>query len=273
MLNDLTIGQYYPSNSVIHRIDPRLKIVLLLITLVFIFIAGNFVSLGIVTLFTVFIVILSGVPVSMYLKNLKIIIPILLFTMLLNLFYVSDGNILVEFWIIKITVGGVLRSVFMALRVILLIIASASLTYTTTPNDLTSAIERLLLPLKFVGLGGAVHTMSMMMTIALRFIPTLVEETQKITNAQKARGADFESGNIIQKIKAIIPILIPLLISSVRRATDLAEAMECRCYNGGKNKTSVKQYKLGFLDAVSFFVVAIICTLIILSNIFVKFVV
>lgn len=268
MIKDLTIGQYYPVNSLIHSLDPRFKIVLLVVLLVFTFIADNFFALGLMVAFVLVVMVISKVPFSMYLKNLKIILPILIFTMLLNLFYVADGVVLYEFWVIKITVGGISRSVFMSLRVILLIFISATLTYTTTPNDLTTAIERLCSPLRFIGLGSAVHTMSMMMTIALRFIPTLVEETEKIINAQKARGADFESGKLMQRVKAIIPILIPLLISSVRRAYDLAEAMESRCYNGGKNKTMMKQLKIKNGDIISTIVVIIFCCSIITLNIF-----
>ena len=159
----------------------------------------------------------------------------------------------------------------MAVRVLLLILTSSVLTYTTTPNDLTDAIERLLQPLKYIGLGNAVHTMSMMMTIALRFIPTLIEETDKIMNAQKARGADIESGGLIQKVKALLPILIPLLISSVRRAYELAEAMECRCYNGGKGRTRMKQLHLELRDYLSFVVFTLVLAAVILSNIFINF--
>ncbi len=267
MIKDLTIGQYYTADSFIHKMDPRFKIVLLLFVLVFIFIAGNFAALGLVLLFVITVLFLSRVPISLYLKNLKIILPILIFTTVLNLFYVSDGAVLLEFWVIKITTGGISRSVFMSLRVTLLIVVSAVLTYTTTPNALTSAIERLLSPLKFLGLGRAVHTMSMMMTIALRFIPTLVEETEKIINAQKARGADFESGKLMDRIKAIIPILIPLLISSIRRAYDLAEAMESRCYNGGVNRTSMKQFSIRITDILGAVAVCIFCGLVILLNI------
>ncbi len=266
MIKDLTIGQFYPVNSLIHRLDPRFKIILLIAILVFIFIADNFAALGLIVAFVLSVMLISRVPVSLYLKNLKVILPILIFTMLLNLLYVTDGTVLLEFWVIRITVGGISRSVFMSLRVVLLIIISASLTYTTTPNDLTTAIERLLSPLRFIGLYGAVHTMSMMMTIALRFIPTLVEETEKIINAQKARGADFESGKLMQRIKAIIPILIPLLISSVRRAYDLAEAMESRCYNGGKNKTSMKQLKVRAYDIISASAVTVVCGAVITLN-------
>ena len=268
MIRDITLGQYYVSNSFIHKLDARAKILLLIYIIVLIFITQNTWSLLVVSLFSVVIMLLSKIPVKMYLKNIKIIIPIILLTAILNVFYANTGTVLCEFWSIKIYSDGVFRAVFMAVRVLLLILMSSVLTYTTTPNDLTDAIERLLKPLKYIGLGNAVHTMSMMMTIALRFIPTLIEETDKIMSAQKARGADLESGGIIKKIKSLIPILIPLLISAVRRAYELAEAMECRCYNGGKGRTRMKQLHIGILDWISFFVSAIILTAVILLNIF-----
>jgi energy-coupling factor transport system permease protein len=194
------------------------------------------------------VIAVSKVPIKLYLKNMKAILPILIFTAIINLFYGDGSTVLVEFWKLSITTEGVFKAVFMATRIMLLIFISSVLTYTTTPNDLTDAIESLLSPLRFLGLKNAVHTLAMMMTIALRFIPTLIEEAEKIMNAQKARGADLESGGIIERVKALIPILIPLLISSVRRAYELAEAMECRCYNGGEGKTRMKQMKLKMLD-------------------------
>jgi len=257
VIKDLTIGQYFATNSVVHRLDPRIKIVLLLALLVLIFCAANLFSLLFLTISILALLLVTRVPIVVYLKNLKIIVPILIITMLLNIFYVKDGNVLLEFWKITITTGGIERSIYMGMRVILLIIASSVLTYTTTPNDLTDALERLLSPLKYIGLGGAVHAMSMMMTIALRFIPTLVEETEKIINAQKARGADFESGNLSKRVKAIIPILIPLLISSVRRAYDLAEAMESRCYNGGEGRKRMKVLKISSIDIVALCIVLV----------------
>lgn len=271
MIRDITLGQYFVSDSLVHRLDARAKILLLIYVIVLIFITQNVISLFAVTLFTVLIMLLSGIPVKMYLKNIKVIIPIVIFTAILNIFYANSGVMLVEFWNIKIYSGGLLRALYMAVRVLLLILTSSVLTYTTTPNDLTDAIERLLKPLKFIGLGNAVHTMSMMMTIALRFIPTLIEETDKIMNAQKARGADLESGGLIQKVKALLPILIPLLISSVRRAYELAEAMECRCYNGGKGRTRMKQLHLEARDYLSFVAFTLMLALVIVSNIFITF--
>lgn len=271
MIRDITLGQYFVSNSLVHRLDARAKILLLIYVIVLIFVTQNVVSLLVVTLFSGLIMLLSGIPVKMYLKNIKVIIPIVIFTAILNIFYAKNGILLAEFWSIKIYSGGLLRALYMAVRVLLLILTSSVLTYTTTPNDLTDAIERLLKPLKYIGLGNAVHTMSMMMTIALRFIPTLIEETDKIMNAQKARGADIESGGLIQKVKALLPILIPLLISSVRRAYELAEAMECRCYNGGKGRTRMKQLHLELRDYLSFVVFTIVLAAVILSNTFINF--
>ena len=269
MLNDFTFGQYFPVNSIIHRLDPRAKLSLTLLFIVLIFSSVHYVSLLFVALVVLTVILLTKVPFKMYLKNLKFILPIILLTTFINLFYIKEGSVLFEYWIIKITDEGLQRSLFLALRVVLLILISSALTYATSPNDITDGLERLLSPLKFLGLGNAIHTMTMMMTIALRFIPTLVEETQKIMNAQKARGADFENGSLAQKVKAIIPILIPLLISSVRRAYDLAEAMESRCYNGGEGRTHFKQFTFKFIDYLSFavFVIAFIIT--ILLNIFV----
>ena len=244
MLKDITFGQYYESGSVLHKTDARVKIVLMILFIVLIFVSGNFFALSFATLAVIVVLLASKVPFKMYLKNLKAILPVLIFTALINVFYSQTGKVLLDFWKITITTGGVYRSVFMSLRIILLIFISSVLTYTTTPNDLTDGIESLLSPLKYIGLKNAVHTLAMMMTIALRFIPTLIEEAEKIMNAQKARGADLESGGLIQRVKALIPILIPLLISSVRRASELAEAMECRCYNGGEGKTRMKQMKL-----------------------------
>lgn len=267
MLRDITFGQYYESRSVIHKTDPRVKIILLILLIVFIFLAKNGFALGFAVLSVLLIMLISKIPIKLYIKNMKAILPVLLFTALLNLFYGEGGKVLVSFWKLSITTDGVYRAVFMAVRITLLIFISSALTYTTTPNDLTDAIERLLSPLKFIGLKNAVHTLAMMMTIALRFIPTLIEEAEKIMNAQKARGADLENGKLTERVKALIPILIPLLISSVRRAYELAEAMECRCYNGGEGRTRMKQMHMVARDFLVFGAAALICTGIIVLNI------
>ena len=267
MLKDITFGQYFPSDSLIHKIDARVKFILiLLILVVLLFFSGNFWLLGINTVFTFFVLLLSKIPLRMYFKNLKAVIPIIIFTAIINSFYVKSGKVLVDWWIFNITSDGLSRAAFMAIRVCLLILISATLTYTVTPNDLTDALERLLSPLKFVGLGSAVHVLTMMMTIALRFIPILIDETQKIMNAQLSRGADLESGGFISRIKALIPILIPLFVMSVRRSYDLAEAMECRCYNGGKGKQRMKVMKMSARDyACAAFTVLFLSTVVFLN--------
>ena len=267
MLKDITFGQYFNASSVIHRLDPRTKLVLLIVSIVFLFVTKNMFGLALFGAFILAIMILSTVPIKMFLKNIKAILPIVIFTALLNLFYGTEGDVLYQVWKLTITTGSVYKATYMALRIVLLILLSSVLTYTTTPNDLTDAIEKLLSPLKFIGLKSAVHTLAMMMTIALRFIPTLVEETQKIMNAQKARGADLENGKITERIRALIPILIPLLISSVRRAYELAEAMECRCYNGGEGRQRMKQLRYSRLDVFAFIITAIIGALVIIFNI------
>lgn len=270
MIKDITFGQYFNTDSIIHRIDPRLKIMLLIVLIVVLFLCNGFLSLGIFTLLTIFILISSRVSFKLYFKNLKAILPIIIFTSLLNLFYTKSGSEFPLFWNISIYSDGVYKAVFMSSRILLLILISSILTYTTTPNDITDAIERLLKPLSFLGLENAVHTLSMMMTIALRFIPTLIDETDKIMNAQKARGADLESGGILKRIKALLPILIPLLFSSVRRAYDLAEAMESRCYNGGKGRKRMKQMRMASSDYITLIISLIICAAILFISIYYK---
>ena len=269
MLNDITFGQYFVGNSIIHRLDARIKLVLLIFLIVLLFVAANMFSLGLCTALILGIMLASKIPFRLYLKNIKVIIPIILFTAILNVIYTKTGTALFSvFDWFTVWSDGVLRAVFVALRVLLLIIISSVLTYTTTPNDLTYAIEKLLKPLSLIGLGEPVHIMSMMMTIALRFIPTLIEETEKIINAQKARGADIDSGGIIKKIKALLPIIIPLLLSSVKRALELAEAMESRCYNGGKGRTRLRQMRMQLRDYISLIFAAFSLASVILINIY-----
>ena len=269
MLKDITFGQYYDAKSPVHKCDPRVKILLMFAFIVFIFVSQNGFALMLSAVSVLFVLLISKVPMKLFFKNLKAIWFILVFTAIINLFYSTSGTILLEFWKIKITTGGVDRALFMATRIVLLILISSVLTYTTTPNSLTDAIESLLSPLKYIGLKNGVHTFAMMMTIALRFIPTLIEEAEKIMNAQKARGADLESGNLKEKIKALIPILIPLLFSAVRRAAELADAMECRCYNSGEGKTRMKQLKLHFRDFAIIGVTVCFCAGVILLNVFI----
>lgn len=268
MLKDITIGQYFPGNSPIHRMDSRMKLVLTIVFIVMLFIAHNFYSLSLGIVFTLLTYLISGIPFKMILKSLKPIMPIIIFTSLLNLLFIRTGEVYWEWKIIKLTSDGVNTAVFMTIRIVCLIIGSSLLTYTTSPIDLTDGIERLLSPLKKIRV--PVHELAMMMTIALRFIPTLIEETDKIMAAQKARGADMETGSIIKRAKALIPILIPLFVSSFRRAEELALAMECRCYHGGEGRTRMKQLKMHLVDLVAFLVVAAFIAGVVAVNIITK---
>lgn len=249
MLKDVTIGQYFPGKSIVHRLDPRFKLVLTCVFIGILFAAQNAYGLILGIVYVLFAFSLSRIPFKMMGKSLKPIVPILIFTGVLNLLFIEGGKTLVSFGFIKITTEGIQTSAFMVVRIICLIIGTSLLTYTTSPITLTDAIERLLSPLKKIKL--PVHELAMMMTIALRFIPTLIEETDKIIQAQKARGADMETGSIIQRAKALIPVLIPLFVSSFRRAEELALAMECRCYHGGEGRTRMKQLHAGASDYIS----------------------
>lgn len=249
MLKDITLGQYFPGNSPVHRLDPRTKLILLIVYIVALFTASNWVSYGIVFVFLALTVGVSRIPVKSILRGMKPLVMILVFTGILNIFFTTGEKILVKFWVITVYWEGVIRAFFMMLRILMLISGTFLLTYTTSPISLTDGLEALLGPLKKLRL--PVHELSMMMCIALRFIPTLIEETDKIMAAQKARGADFESGNLLQRVKALVPILVPLFISAFRRADELATAMECRCYQGGDGRTKMKllRYKLGDIKA------------------------
>ncbi len=247
MIKDITIGQYFPGDSALHRLDARMKIVLTLAVTVIIFLSKSFFSMGLMAAFVVLSVLVSRVPFKTVLKSLKPIVAIVVFTAALNIFYTSGGERIAGFWKITVTDKGLYTAIFMAVRIINLIVCSSLLTYTTTPTTLTDAIERLLSPLRVFKI--EVHTIAMMMTLALRFIPTLIEEIGRIMNAQKARGADWESGSLAGRAKALIPVLIPLFVSAFRRAYELAFAMECRCYRGGKGRTRMKRMKLGLRDA------------------------
>lgn len=255
-VRDIALGQYIPGKSVMHRLDPRVKITLTFLYIIFIFVASNYWGLLLITCLLFSVLFLSGIPLSQYLKSLKAILFIVAFTSVLNLFY-GSGKTVWHFKFMTITEGGISNAIFVAIRIISLILFSSALTFTTSPTQLTDAMERVMKPLKLLHV--KVHEIAMMMTIALRFIPTLLEETDKIMNAQKARGADLESGGIMQRIKSLIPILIPLFISSFRRAYDLAMAMECRCYHGGEGRTKMKQLHMTSLDAFSIAFSLIIC--------------
>ena len=236
MLKDITLGQFFPGNTIAHKLDPRTKLILTLLYIVGLFCAKSFVSYGLMVALLVLSVSISDVKPKQLFRGLKPVLIIICFTAVLNLFY-TPGETLVSFWIFTITKEGILTAVFMVLRIALLIMGTFLLTYTTSPIALTDGMETLLGPLKKIKV--PVHELAMMMSIALRFIPTLIEETDKIMSAQKARGADFENGSLVQRAKALVPILVPLFISAFRRADELAVAMECRCYNGGVGKTKL----------------------------------
>lgn len=264
MIKDITIGQYYNGNSVLHRLDARMKIILTVAFIVSIFICKNFWSLGLMVLFTLQTVIISRVPLKMVLKSIKPIAIIVLFTSVINIFYIKGGTPLIDGRYIDITTNGVFTALFMALRIVCLVVVSSMLTYTTTPTMLTDAIEKLLSPLKIFKI--PVSTLAMMMTLALRFIPTLVDEIDRITNAQKARGANLDDGNFIERIKALVPIIVPLFVSSIRRAIELADAMDCRCYTGGPGRTRMKQMKFCLRDFIALILIVLFIAGIVLLN-------
>ena len=264
MLRDITIGQHFPGNSLVHRFDPRLKLVLTIAYIVLLFAASNPLGLTLSLLFLGIMYKVAKIPVKMIGKSLKPILPIVLFTAVLNLFFVSgEGDPLVHFWFLTIYAEGVRYAVLMAVRVMALIAVTSLLTYTTIPIVLTDAIEQLLKPLG--KLHFPVHELAMMMSIALRFIPTLIEETDKIMNAQKARGAQLDTGKMTDRVKALVPVLIPLFISAFRRADELAMAMECRCYRGGTGRTRLKVLRCEKQDYIDL-AVCIACFAVILAS-------
>ena len=266
MLKDITLGQYFPGNSFIHRLDPRTKLIALVVYIVALFLAVNWVSYALMAAFLVLCIQISTIPAKSFVRGMKPLLMILIFTGVLNLFFTTEGTVLVDFWIVTITTAGLQRAVFMVVRILLLICGTFLLTYTTSPISLTDGLEALMNPLK--KLKVPVHELSMMMCIALRFIPTLIEETDKIMSAQKARGADFESGTLMEKARALIPILVPLFISAFRRADELATAMECRCYQGGEGRTKMKLLRYTSWDFRAFFVAALVLAAVIILRSF-----
>lgn len=264
MIRDITIGQYFPGKSAIHKMDPRIKILLSILYIVMLFVADNMWGLLLGVLFGFAAYLISRIPLSMIWKSMKPVVPIVIFTAVLNLF-LSTGDPLWQWKFLKITREGIETAVFMSVRILCLIAGTSLLTYTTSPIALTDGIERLLSPLKKIKL--PVHELAMMMTIALRFIPTLLEETDKIMKAQMARGADFESGNILRRAKALIPILVPLFISAFRIAQDLAMAMEARCYGSNGKKTRMNGMKICSRDIVACLIFAAFLAMIILERI------
>ena len=250
MLKDITLGQYFPGNSIIHRLDPRTKLIMLVVYIVALFMCKSWLSYALMAALLVWVIKKSTIPPKSIVKGMKPLVMILIFTGVLNLFFTQEGELLVDFWIIKIYSEGLTRAILMVLRILMLITCTFLLTYTTSPIALTDGLEALMNPLKKIRV--PVHELSMMMCIALRFIPTLIDETDKIMCAQKARGADFENGSLMERAKALIPILVPLFISAFRRADELATAMECRCYQGGEGRTKMKLLRYHREDFVSF---------------------
>lgn len=245
MLKDITIGQYFPLNSVIHRLDPRVKLLYTFVFIIMIVVSNNFVSLGFCIICAAAVTLVSKIPLKTVVKGLRPILLIVIVTSLLQIIYVKTGVPLISFWKIRITSGGILEAVFLTFRISFLIVMSTMLTYTTSPTSMTNGLDRTFAPLSKLGIDFNIVTM--IMTIALRFIPTLIDEVDKIISAQKSRGANFESGSIFKRAKMLIPLFVPLLFNATRRAYELAYAMTCRCYNGGKGKTTMNalKYKKG----------------------------
>lgn len=267
-MKNITLGQYYAVKSQVHNLDPRIKIILATIYIVIVFLCANVLSMALLLASAILLVLISNIPLKIVLKSIKPIVFIISFTAIINIFWTTgEGAPLLNFGFVTVYKEGLINAAFLVVRIIVLIIGtSVLLTYTTTPIALTDGIERLLSPLKKIGL--PVHDFAMIMTIALRFIPTLMEEAEKIMSAQKARGADFSNGSLIKRAKALIPILIPLFSSSIRHALDLATAMECRCYKGGEGRTRMKILKCGTNDFVALFLLIGLGVTIVLINIF-----
>ena len=259
MLKDITLGQYFPGKSPVHLLDPRTKLIMLVVYIVALFLASGWVSYTLMFVFLALVIKISTIPVKSIVRGMKPLVMILVFTGILNLFFtVGEGEPLVDFWIITIYAEGLERAFFMTIRILMLISGTFLLTYTTSPIALTDGLEALMKPLNAIKV--PVHELSMMMCIALRFIPTLIEETDKIMSAQKARGADFETGSIVDRAKALIPILVPLFIGAFRRADELATAMECRCYHGGEGRTKMKLLRYTLWDWRAFGIGALLIT-------------
>ena len=264
MLNNITMGQYYPVDSPVHRLDPRMKLVLTIVFILTVFMAKTFVGYLLLFAFIFLVSRMANIPFRMLLKGLRPLRFILLLTFLLNLLFTPGDTVWLSFWIIRITKESVLQAAFYSLRLVFLVLGTSLLTLTTSPVSLADAIEVLLSPLKKIRFPA--HELAMMMTIALRFIPTLLEEADKIMKAQTARGADFESGNLIARAKAMVPLLVPLFVSAFRRASDLAMAMESRCYHGGEGRTRLRVLKLSRNDGIACLVMAGLLALIILER-------
>lgn len=266
MLRDITLGQYLPGSSFLHKMDARIKILLSVVFMIVIFCINSVFGYAALILFTGFIISVSKIPLRMMIKSIKPLMFFVVFTALLNVFFTRSGEVLFEVGFLTITKDGIIYATYMIIRIVILVLGTSLLTYTTSPIELTDGLEILLRPLSKIGLPS--HELAMMMSIALRFIPTILEETDKIMKAQTARGADFESGNIIKRAKALIPLLVPLFISAFRRADELAMAMECRCYHGGSNRTKMNEPHMGKRDLWAVVVFAIFIAVIVITNIF-----
>ena len=264
MLKDITLGQFFPGNSCVHRLDPRVKLVLMVAYIVLVFLVKGFIGYGVLAAFIVLTAALSKIKPKFLLRSIKPVLVIVIMTFVLNIFFTRGETPLMEWGFIKIYAEGIRFAVMMALRLVFLLVGTSLLTLTTSPMALTDALERLLKPLKVIKF--PVHEMAMMMTIALRFIPTLLEETDKIIKAQTARGADFDSGNLLSKAKAMVPLLVPLFVSAFRRADELAMAMEARCYHGGNHRTRMKQLHVTGIDYAAMGVVALTTVLVLLER-------
>ncbi|MDR2360618.1 MAG: energy-coupling factor transporter transmembrane protein EcfT [Oscillospiraceae bacterium] len=264
MLKNVTLGQYFPGSSIIHRLDPRTKLILTLVYIVVLFLCTGPSGYAICLIALCVCIGISQIKPKLILRGMKPLIIVIVITGLLNIFYTRGETVLLSFWVLTVTAEGIRNAVFMTLRILMLVSGTFLMTYTTSPLALTDAMESLMNPLKKLKM--PVHELSMMMSIALRFIPTLIEETDKIMSAQKARGADFESGNLLQKAKALLPLLIPLFISAFRRADELAVAMEARGYHGGEGRTKMKQLRYMSCDAAAFTAGAVFAAAVIITR-------
>lgn len=269
MLNDVTFGQYYPVRSFVHNMDPRAKIVFVIAYIVAIFLADNFFGLAAVTLFLLVAVFLSRVPLGRVLRSVKMILFLVIFTAALNLFFYTGESAyepLLQWWIVSVTWESIVNTIFLAVRLFLLVLGTSLLTLTTTPVSLTDGIESLLKPLTFIKV--PVHELALIMSIALRFIPILIDETNRIISAQKARGADFDTGGLIKRAKAMIPVLIPLLVSAFRRAEELGDAMDARCYRGAKGRTKYKKLTFSWRDLLGLLYFGVLIAGVVLLNVY-----
>ena len=269
MIKNVTLGQYFPGDSIVHKLDPRTKLLATIALIAVVFISSGFAGFAMIAAFVLLVALSTGVHLKYLFKGLKPIMFIIIFTFILNVFFQQTGDVLVQFWVIRITTGGLRMATFMAARLILLVVASQLLTLTTSPISLTDGLESLMRPAS--KLGFPAHEIAMMMSIALRFIPTLMDEADKIMKAQKARGANFETGNLIQRARAMIPLLVPLFVGAFRRADELALAMDARCYRGGAGRTRMNQLRYGSRDLIAAIAVVALFILVLLANRFCPF--